>query len=141
MRTFKRTVFIAVLLAGAILGRTAFAGDDDVVDEKPVGRRPAICPVHKVSLVMIVARVEYGMPVKRYSDEELAHFPYWDRHIHGGCVDLGPKTSVTSYCPLCEKAAKEFDAKQPNQALLPTSMSVTDRASARSAPDTLAADL
>jgi hypothetical protein len=29
----------------------------------------------------------------------------------------------------------------PNQALLPTSMSVTDRACARSAPDTLAADL
>jgi hypothetical protein len=31
--------------------------------------------------------------------------------------------------------------KQPNQALLPTSMSVTDRAYARSAPDTFAADL
>jgi hypothetical protein len=31
--------------------------------------------------------------------------------------------------------------RQPNQALLPTSMSVTDRACARSAPDTLAADL
>jgi hypothetical protein len=31
--------------------------------------------------------------------------------------------------------------KEPNQALLPTAMSVTDRADARSAPDTAAADL
>jgi hypothetical protein len=31
--------------------------------------------------------------------------------------------------------------RRPNQALLPTSVSVTDRAYARSAPDTLAADL
>jgi hypothetical protein len=141
MSTFKRKIFIAVLFAGAILGRTAFCDGDDVVGEKPEGRRPAICPVHKVSLVMLVAPVEYGMPVKRYSDEELAHFPYWDRHVHGGCVDFGPKTSVTSYCPLCEKAAKEFDAKKPNQALRPTTMSVTPRACARVAPDMVAADL
>ena len=110
-------IFIAVLFAGLVFSRAAFGGVDDVVGEKEGGRHPTICPVHNVSLVMLVASVEYGMPVERYSDEDLAHFPYWDRHIHGGCVDLGPKTSVTSYCPLCEKAAQEFDKKAPNQAL------------------------
>ena len=34
-----------------------------------------------------------------------------------------------------------MDTTEPNQALLPTPMSVTDRADARSAPDAGAADL
>ncbi len=134
MGSLKPKIFASVLFVGAIFCRIAFGGADDVVDEEPAGRRPAFCPVHKVNLIMIVAPVEYGMPVKRYSDEELAHFPYWDRHIHGGCVDLGSKISVTSYCSLCEKAAQEFDARSPNKALVPTPASVSPATGAPVAP-------
>jgi ATP-dependent Clp protease ATP-binding subunit ClpA len=49
--------------------------------------------------------------------------------------------SARSAVLACLSSAPEKDETTPNQALLPTSMSFTDRAGARSAPDTLAADL
>jgi len=54
-------------------------------------------------------------------------------------VIRGKVTSFKNWKKAWEKAGKVKNG--PNQALLPTSMSVTDRACARSAPDTLAADL
>jgi hypothetical protein len=149
----KPFALVSVLMA-VFLPICAAQDTDSPAGQKPAASISSVCQLHKVTMSKKVVPIEYGRArfagyEAELRDVQRMQFPNARDEVLGGCV-VGVETSEEVWeCAECRRAKNQWITTHPkpknekpaNQALLPTPMSVTDRAGARSAPATGAADL
>ena len=110
---------VVLCAAALMLAACSTQSDTGRLTSSAAAQKMGSCGVHAVRMERRTVAVTFGYPYYEGPFTRASRrFPNALEEVNGGCdPTLGPKTAKKYVCPVCERAARDWALKHPNDVM------------------------